>query len=173
VILLSTRMRSRIRPCHYCLGSRRIKGNNPAEVVEGRGVAKGNTEKTPASRTQSRNSRASMGLEGVREAARRDRRLRFTALLQHITAELLTESFYALRRQAAAGVDGVTWQEYETVHLKRLPVMRRKIHTGSFRAQSRPVLSNAEPQPPTDKSGKTDPTSATRHQSKLRVPLRA
>jgi RNA-directed DNA polymerase len=110
-------------------------GDNPAEAVEGRGVAKGNTDKTPAPRTQSRNSRASMGLEGVREAARRDRRLRFTALLHHITAELLTESFYALRRQAAAGVDGVTWQEYETVLRKRLPVLHRRIHTGSFRAQ--------------------------------------
>jgi len=111
------------------------KGSDPAEVVEGRGVAKGNTDKTPAPRTQSRASCASMGLEGVREAARRDRRLRFTALLHHITPELLTESFYALRRQAAAGVDGVTWQEYENVLLERLPVLHRKIHTGAYRAQ--------------------------------------
>jgi len=49
------------------------KGSDPAEVVEGRGVAKGNADKIPASRTQSRSSRASMGLEGVRQAARRDR----------------------------------------------------------------------------------------------------
>ena len=54
-----------------------------------------------------------MGLEGVREAARRNRRLRFTALLHHITPSLLVDSFYALQRNAAAGVDGVTWREYE------------------------------------------------------------
>ena len=60
--------------------------------MEGRDVAKGNTGKTPAPRTQSRTSGASMGLDGVREAARRDRRLRFTALLHHITPELLTEA---------------------------------------------------------------------------------
>jgi len=108
---------------------------NPAEVVEGRGVAKGNTDKTPAPRTQSRNSRASMGLEGVREAARRDRRLRFTALLHHITPQVLLESFYALQRCAAAGVDGVTWREYEELLQDRLPVLHRKIHTGAYRAQ--------------------------------------
>jgi hypothetical protein len=73
------------------------KGFDPAEAVEGRGVAKGNADKIPASRTQSRSSRASMGLEGVREAARRDRRLRFTALLHHITPALLQESFCALQ----------------------------------------------------------------------------
>ena len=56
------------------------KGVHPAEAAEGRGVAKGNTDKIPAPRTQSRISCASMGLAGVREAARRDRRLRFTAL---------------------------------------------------------------------------------------------
>ncbi|MGA2330033.1 MAG: reverse transcriptase domain-containing protein, partial [Bryobacteraceae bacterium] len=111
------------------------KGVHPAEAVEGRGVAKGNTDENPAPRTQSRTSRASMGLEGVREAVRRDRRLRFTALLHHITPELLAESFYALERQASAGVDGVTWREYEKVLPERLPVLHRKIHTGAYRAR--------------------------------------
>ena len=84
-------------------------------MVEGRGVAKGNADETSASRTQSRTSCASTGLEGVREAARRDRRVRFTALLHHITPSLLVESFYASQRNAAAGVDGVTWREYEKI----------------------------------------------------------
>ena len=53
------------------------KGNQPAEMVEGRSAAKGNAEQVPAFRTQSRTSCASMGLEGVRQAARRNRRLRF------------------------------------------------------------------------------------------------
>lgn len=111
------------------------KRGHPMEVVEGRGVAKGSTDKTPAPRTQCRTSCASTGLEGVREAARRDRRLRFTALLHHITPELLLESFYTLQRQAAAGVDGVTWREYEKLLRDRLPVLHREIHTGAYRAQ--------------------------------------
>jgi len=89
-------------------------GDNPAEAMEGRGVAKGNADESPACRTLSRDKHASMGLEGVREAARRNRKLRFTALLHHVTPSLLVESFYALRKQAAAGVDGVTWQHYES-----------------------------------------------------------
>ena len=64
------------------------KGHQPAEMVEGRSAAKGNAEQAPAPRTQCRTSRASMGLEGVRQAARRNRRLRFTALMHHITPQL-------------------------------------------------------------------------------------
>lgn len=74
-----------------------------------------------------------MGLEGVREATRRDRRLRFTTLLHHITPELLAESFYALKRQASAGVDGVSWKEYEEILRDQLPGLHRKIHTGAYR----------------------------------------
>jgi len=103
--------------------------------VEGRGVAKGNADEIPAPRTQSRSSRASMGLEGVREAARRDRRLRFTALLHHITPSLLAESYYALQHHAAAGVDGVTWREYRGILHERVHKLHRKIHAGAYRAQ--------------------------------------
>jgi RNA-directed DNA polymerase len=111
------------------------KGVDSAEAVEGRGVAKGNADKIPAPRTQSRTSRAWMGLEGARQAARRDRRLRFTALLHHITPSLLEASFYALQHNAAAGVDGVTWREYEGSLHARVQVLHRKIHTGAYRAQ--------------------------------------
>jgi len=111
------------------------KGMLSAEVAKQRGVAKGNTNQTPASRTQSRNHDASMGLEGVRQAARSNKRLRFTALLHHITPELLTKSFYALKRQASAGVDGVTWKEYESLLPERIPRLHREIHTGAYRAQ--------------------------------------
>jgi group II intron reverse transcriptase/maturase len=75
-----------------------------------------------------------MGLEGVRAAARRNKRLRFTALLHHITPELLTQSFYGLKRQASAGVDGVTWKEYEGLLPERIPRLHRAIHTGAYRA---------------------------------------
>ncbi|MNH06704.1 hypothetical protein D3C79_660800 [compost metagenome] len=52
-----------------------------------------------------------MGLEGVREAARRNKGMQFTALLHHITPQLLAQSFYALRRDAAVGVDSMSWRE--------------------------------------------------------------
>lgn len=76
-----------------------------------------------------------MGLEGVRRAARRDKRLRFTALLHHITPSLLVDSFDALQRNAAAGVDGVTWREYEPILLERVKDLHQKIHTGAYRTQ--------------------------------------
>lgn len=110
-------------------------GDDPAEVVEGRGVAKGNVNKNPASRTQSRNSCASMGLEGVRVVARLDKTVRFTALLHHITPRLLVESFYALRHDAAAGVDGVTWRDYEEGLCERVHGLHQEIHAGAYRAK--------------------------------------
>jgi len=107
----------------------------PAEAVEGRGVAEGNAREPPAGRIQSRET-ASMGLEGIREAAKRDRRMKFTSLLHHITPSLLVESFYDLKRNAAAGVDGVTWREYEDVLYTRVHDLHREIHTGAYRAQA-------------------------------------
>ncbi|MGS0741203.1 hypothetical protein ACVBEF_05100 [Glaciimonas sp. GG7] len=73
-------------------------GVNPAEAMEGRGVTKGSANESPASRTLRRDKHASMGLEGVRETARRNRKCHFTALLHHVTPSLLVESFYALRK---------------------------------------------------------------------------
>lgn len=106
----------------------------PAEAVEGRGVAKGNAGEVTTCRTQSR-EQVSSGLEGIREAARRDRRMKFTALLHHITPSLLVESFYDLKRNAAAGVDDVTWREYEKVLYTRVHELHREIHTSAYRAQ--------------------------------------
>ena len=107
----------------------------PAEVVEERGVAKGNVGEAPADRTQSRGT-ASMGLEGIREVAGRDRRMKFTSLLHHITPSLLVESFYDLKRDAAAGVDGVTWRDYENILYTRVHDLHREIHTGAYSAQA-------------------------------------
>lgn len=106
----------------------------PAEAVEERGVAKGNAEEPPACRTQRRES-ASMGLDGVREAARKDKRMKFTALLHHVTPSLLVESFYDLKRNAAAGVDGVSWCEYENILYGRVHELHKEIHTGAYRAR--------------------------------------
>ena len=74
-----------------------LNKGQPAEVVEGRGVTKGNAGESPVGRTQSRET-TSMGLKGIREAAKRDKGMKFTALLlHHITPELLADSFYELK----------------------------------------------------------------------------
>ncbi len=113
------------------------KGLSPAEMVEERDVAKGNTDTFPAPRTQSRISCASMGLEGVREAARRNKGMQFTALLHHITPQLLAQSFYALRRDAAVGVDGMSSREYEEGLLQRVTDLHARLHSGAYRATPR------------------------------------
>ena len=111
------------------------KGGQPsAEGVEGRRPTKENIEQATAPRTQSRTSELS-GLLGVRKAARKDKRTRFTALLHHVTVDLLRESFYALKREAAPGVDGVTWREYETDLDERLADLHGRVHRGTYRAQ--------------------------------------
>ena len=76
----------------------------------------------------------SQGLAGVQKAARENKEMKFTALLHHLTMELLRESFYALKRKAAPGVDGVTWQEYEPGLEDRLVDRHGRLHRGAFRA---------------------------------------
>jgi len=104
------------------------------ESVEGRRSAEGNATQDAAPRTQSRTG-ASIGLRGVREAARRDRRARFTALLHHVTVDRLRRSFLALARGAAPGVDGVTWREYREGLDERLVNLHDRVHRGSYWAQ--------------------------------------
>ena len=110
----------------------------PAEGLEGRRAAKSNTEVSPAPRTQSR-TRASTGLDGVREAARaakaQGKEVRFTALLHHITPTLLRDSFMQLKRDAAAGVDGVKWREYEEGLDERIGQLWDAVQSGRYRAQ--------------------------------------
>jgi RNA-directed DNA polymerase len=104
-----------------------------AEGMEGRRPTKENTGQTTASQMQSWGS-ALGGLDRVREAAKKDKRLRFTALLHHVSVVLLSNSFYALKREAAPGVDGVMWQEYETDLDKRLEDLHSRVHRGTYRA---------------------------------------
>jgi group II intron reverse transcriptase/maturase len=78
---------------------------------------------------------ASRGLQGVREAAQRDKGLRFTTLLHHVNEKLLLDSFYLLKRQAAPGVDRVTWSEYEEGVEARITDLHDRIHRGAYRAQ--------------------------------------
>lgn len=105
-----------------------------AEAVEGRTSTKRNAWQAAAVRTQSRDA-ASSDLQRVREAAKRDKRARFTALLHHITPQRLRESFYALKHEAAPGIDGVVWKEYLQELDSRLDALHAAVHRGSYRAQ--------------------------------------
>ena len=87
------------------------EGVSSAETVEGRTSPKGNGGQTAAARTLRRDT-ASNGLAAVRQAARQGKKVRFTALLHHITVDLLRQSYIALKRDAAPGIDGVTWRTY-------------------------------------------------------------
>src|SRR5215475_13464481 len=104
------------------------------EVGEGRAWAKENIVHSNTSPTQS-GKRVSQGLSGVRQAAKARKQERFTALLHHVTLELLRDSFYALKRKAAPGVDGVTWQEYEAGLEDGLIDLHSRVHRGAYRAQ--------------------------------------
>jgi group II intron reverse transcriptase/maturase len=105
-----------------------------AESVEGRGSTKGNATRTLLV-PDAVPGRRGMGLRGIREAAKRDKELRFTALLHHVNPELLRTSFFELKRQAAPGVDGMTWHEYGRNLEERLGDLHGRIHRGAYRAQ--------------------------------------
>ena len=83
-----------------------------AEGMKGRQPTKENAGRTAAFQMRSR-GHALAGLHRVREAAKREKRLRFTAILHHVSVALLSNRFYALKQKAAPGVDGSTWQEYD------------------------------------------------------------
>ena len=108
--------------------------SSSAESGEKRARAKENIVQPNTSPTQS-GGRVSQGLSGVREAAKTKRQERFTALLHHLNVNLLRDSYYALKRQAAPGVDGMTWQEYETRLEDRLIDLHSRVHRGAYRAQ--------------------------------------
>jgi hypothetical protein len=76
----------------------------------------------------------SPGLERVRQAARQRKKERFTALLHHVTPELLREAFCALKRDAAPGVDGVTWQDYAGNLEANLEDLHARVQRGAYRA---------------------------------------
>ena len=103
-----------------------------AETGEGRPSIKENACQPHTYPTQSGKG-VSQGLVGVRKAAQENKEMKFTALLHHLTVDLLRESFYSLKRKAAPGVDGVTWQEYESGLEERLIDLHGRVHRGAFR----------------------------------------
>jgi group II intron reverse transcriptase/maturase len=109
-------------------------GQPLAESVEGRPLTKENTFQSSTPPTQG-GERVSQGWAGVRRVAQAKKGEKFTALLHHLTTELLRDSFYALKREAAPGVDGVTWQEYEAGVEDRIRDLHSRVQGGAYRAQ--------------------------------------
>ena len=106
-----------------------------AEDVEGRGLTKGNTDEQNADRAQNRIVAAPSALDRVRERTRRDKDAKFTALLHHVTVERLGDAYRRLRRDAAPGVDGVTWEQYGMHLEENLLALHARLHRGAYRAK--------------------------------------
>jgi len=104
-----------------------------AEPVEGRASTKGNPRSESTRRTQGRES-VTQAAERIRQAATRKPQEKLTALLHHVTPDALRWAFHALKRDAAAGVDGMTWALYAEGLDKRLLGLHRRVQSGAYRA---------------------------------------
>src|SRR5579885_1143214 len=108
-------------------------GRSRVELVERREGAKGNTGKIGMRRTPRQISMFS-GLDRVRERARQEKKERFTALLHHVNVDLLRAAVSWLKRDAAPGVDGLAWREYEQNLEVNLVDLHARVHRGAYRA---------------------------------------
>jgi RNA-directed DNA polymerase len=104
-----------------------------AESVERRAGTKGNASQQSTRRAQDRES-VSQALERVRNAARQRKKERFTALFHHLSPAMLRTAFLALKRDAAPGIDGLTWQDYEADLDRRIEDLHERVHEGTYHA---------------------------------------
>src|SRR5437867_8562910 len=110
-------------------------GGSAAEGMEGRGLAKGNPNQQNAPRAQHRDGALS-ALERVRQAAERDKKVRFTALLHHVyNIEHLRVAYHALKRDAAPGIDGETWEHYGQALEANLADLSGRLKRRAYRAK--------------------------------------
>jgi group II intron reverse transcriptase/maturase len=109
-------------------------GRPAAELVERRAGAEGNAEQQRTRRAQDRES-VSQGLDRIRQAARQRKKERFTSLYHHLSVAMLRTAFFALKRDAAPGVDGLTWEAYETDLDRRIEDLHSRVQRGAYRAQ--------------------------------------
>ena len=108
-------------------------GRPAAELVEPRAGTKGNVDQQSTRRAQYRGT-VSQALGRIRQAARQRKKEKFTALFHHVSIDHLDEAFFELKENAAPGVDGLTWQDYEQ-HLERnLEDLHDRVHRGAYRA---------------------------------------
>jgi len=105
-----------------------------AELPERRAGTKGNAGQQSTLRAQDR-AGVSQALERIRQAARHNKKERFTALLHHVNSETLRLAFDALKKDAAPGVDGTTWSDYEVDLERRLEELHDRVHRGAYRPQ--------------------------------------
>jgi RNA-directed DNA polymerase len=105
-----------------------------AEPVEPRAETKGNADQQSTCRAQSRES-VSPALERIRRVARQRKTEKFTSLLHHISIDLLDEAFFELKEDAAPGIDGLTWKDYEQNLERNLEDLHARIHRGAYRAR--------------------------------------
>ena len=108
-------------------------GQPGAELVEPRAGTEGNADQQSTRRAQNRES-VSQALDRIRQAARQRKKERFTALFHHISLDLLRMAFLDLKRTAAPGVDGLTWQDYEADLDRNLTDLHDRVHRGAYRA---------------------------------------
>lgn len=135
-------------------------GQPAAEWVEPRAGTEGNTGQPRTHRAQNRAS-VSPGLERVRKAARLRKKEKFTALLHHVTVDLVRDAFLALKRRAVPGVDGVTWKSYEESLEGNLQDLHARVHRGTYRAL--PVRRRFIPKP----DGRQRPLGVTALEDKI------
>jgi RNA-directed DNA polymerase len=103
-----------------------------AEAAEPRAGTKGNADQRDTGRMQSRGT-VTQGLDRIRQAARAKKQEKFTALLHHVSPAQLEAAFYELSESAAAGVDGLTWRDYEADLGRRLEDLHSRVHRGAYR----------------------------------------
>jgi RNA-directed DNA polymerase len=108
-------------------------GQPAAEPGERRAGTEGNADQQSTCRAQNRES-VSQALDRVRTAARHRKKERFTTLFHHLSIDLFREAFLALRRDAAPGVDGLTWRDYEADLERNLTDLHDRVHRGAYRA---------------------------------------
>jgi RNA-directed DNA polymerase len=110
-----------------------MAGRPAAEPVERRAEAKGNADQQNTRRAQDRES-VSSALDRIRHVARLKKKERFTSLYHHISPSLLRLAFFALKRDAAPGVDGLTWTDYEADLERNLENLHARVRRGAYRA---------------------------------------
>src|SRR5213083_3533329 len=108
-------------------------GHPAAELVEGSSGTKRNAKLQSTVRTQSREA-VSQAQDRIRGAVTRGKKEKLTALLHHITVDVLRQAFFNLKKRAAPGVDGVTWEGYAADLDRNLTDLHARVHRGAYRA---------------------------------------
>src|SRR3954468_19443086 len=108
-------------------------GQLAAEPMEPRAEAEGNADQQRTHRAQDRES-VSQALDRIRQVAKTRKKEKFTALFHHLSIPMLRVAFFALKREAAPGVDGLTWQDYEADFDRRIEDLYARVQRGAYRA---------------------------------------